>query len=157
MNYESPEWISLRDSKLLEWFHGNQSAVEFVKCIGHIAEVWDDLIDKDKEISDYSINKAFWECLISLPNNEFFHHNVNFFTPLMIGWITAWTDSVKLEKGGYQERAYALTLRDMYVQIVPMCVFLISGREESQQVSLEAWDFFTKHEDAEKWINNKIK
>jgi len=154
MKYESKDWIVFRDEKLSGWLHGNLSAVDFVKSIGFIAEIWDDLIDRDNHVTRDDINKAFWTALIILPCNEFFATNSTFFTPLMIGWITAWFDSNELERGSKNDRAYALTLRDMYIQIVPMCALLIGGLDHSRKVSLEAWNFFTKHESAEDWINN---
>ena len=84
MEYESTEWIALRNSKLYDWFEGNQSAVDFCITIGSIAEIWDDLIDKDKDVSNAEINETFWDCLIRLPNNYFFNEHKAFLTPLMI-------------------------------------------------------------------------
>lgn len=40
-------------------YKGNKDASELSFKILHMLHTWDDLIDKDKEVSDFDINKAF--------------------------------------------------------------------------------------------------
>jgi hypothetical protein len=155
MVYDSPEWRQARDAKLLEWFGGNQSAVNFLVMLSSIAELWDDLIDGDKLPSKEEIDQIFWGALVELPTNEFFQQNKAFFIPLIIQAITAWRDSTVLEKEGERGRAYALTLRDTHLLMAPMIVLLLRGEAAAREVSLEMWKYFTANDDPLAWIGGK--
>lgn len=155
MKHDSVEWRAIRDSKLIEWFDGDQSAVDFIIAISSIAELWDDLTDKDKAPSQEEINQVFWNALVTLPCNEFFNQHKNFLMPLILQGINAWHDSVELEAGSVNDRAYALTLRLITLQLAPMVVFLKKGFVESRKVSVEMWRYFTAHDDAMRWIKGE--
>jgi hypothetical protein len=157
MVYDSPEWRQARDAKLLEWFGGNQSAVNFLVILSSIAELWDDLIDGDKLPPKEEIDKIFWGALVELPTNEFFQQNKAFFMPLIIQAITAWRDSTALEKEGERGRAYALTLRDTHLLMAPMIVLLLRGEAAAREVSLEMWKYFTANDDPLAWIGGDSK
>jgi hypothetical protein len=75
--------------------------------------------------------------------------------PLVIQSINAWLDSVELEKGDSNDRAYALTLRIISLQIAPMIVMLLRGKEAAREVSTDMWRYFTAHDDAIKWIQGE--
>jgi hypothetical protein len=152
---DSAEWRKERDSKLLAWFDGDQSAVDFLVAISSISELWDDLTDKDKSLNQNEINQVFWNALVELPCNEFFNQNKTFFMPLILQSINAWHDSVELEAGSENDRAYALTLRLLALQIAPMIVFVKKGFAESRKFSIEMWRYFTAHDDAMQWIKGK--
>jgi hypothetical protein len=152
MIHDSSEWREARDAQLLEWFGGDRSAVEFLLAVSSICEVWDDLVDKDKEISRETLDSVFFDALVTLPTNEFFNRHKSFFIPLIIQGINAWQDSVVLEKGGPNDRAYALTLRLFLVQLAPMIVLLQRGKEAARKVSVEMWKAATCHDDPLEWI-----
>ncbi len=132
-------------------------AVLFVPLVAlsGIAELWDDLVDKDKEPSRKDIDIVFWNALVTLPTNEFFNQNKTFLMPLVVQSINAWQDSVELENGNTNDRAYALTLRIISLQIAPMIVLLLRGKEAMRDVSTEMWRYFTSHDDAIKWIQGE--
>jgi hypothetical protein len=155
IDHDTNEWRELRNAKLLEWFGGNQSAVDFLVALSSIAELWDDLVDKDKEASRKEIDAVFWNALVTLPTNEFFNANKAFLMPLVIQSINAWQDSVELENGNTNDRAYALTLRIISLQIAPMIVLLLRGKEAMRETSTEMWRYFTSHDDAIKWIQGE--
>jgi len=157
LKFESPEWIEERNRKLDLWLLGDYDAIKFIQDIGSVMETWDDLIDKDKPVSDALIHHVFITLLISLPSNDFFAKNKNFLIPIIMLAINSWLDSNNLEKEEFEQRTYALTLRHIGIQIVPMCAFLVGGFEHSRKYSTDIWKFFTEHESAEEWINNKIK
>ena len=155
IEHDSENWRELRNAKRLEWFGGNQSAVDFLVALSSIAELWDDLVDKDKQPSRKEIDAVFWNALVTLPTNEFFNQNRAFLMPLVIQSINAWQDSVELESGNANDRAYALTLRIISLQIAPMIVLLLRGQEAMRDVSTEMWRYFTSHDDAIKWIQGE--
>ena len=155
MEHDTENWRRLRNIKLLEWFGGNQSAVDFLVALSSIAELWDDLVDKDKQPSRKEIDAVFWNALVTLPTNEFFNANRSFLMPLVIQSINAWQDSVELENGNTNDRAYALTLRIISLQIAPMIVLLLRGKEAMRDLSTDMWRYFTSHDDAIKWIQGE--
>jgi hypothetical protein len=150
--FGTEEWKAIRDRKMLEWFDGDASAVEFMVAISEIAELWDDLVDKDKELTKAEIDSAMFTALVTLPCNQFFNANKQFLMPLILQWINAWQDSVELENGGESDRAYALTLRLFGLQLSSMIVLLKKGYHEARKVSLDIWRFGTAHDDPIKWI-----
>jgi hypothetical protein len=155
MDHDSDNWREIRNAKLLEWFGGNQSAVDFLVALSGIAELWDDLVDKDKQPSRKDIDIVFWNALVTLPTNEFFNQHKSFLMPLVILSINSWWDSVELENGNTNDRAYALTLRIISLQIAPMIVLLLRGQEAMRETSTDMWRYFTSHDDAIKWIQGE--
>lgn len=155
MTYDSKEWRAERDEKLLGWFGGNRSALDFIVTLSSIAELWDDLVDGDKLPSRAEIDQIFIGALVVLPTNEFFNQNKSFFMPLILQAINAWRDSVELEKEGAKGRAYALTLRDTHMLMVPMIVMILRGETIARAVSLEMWKYFTANDDPIAWIGGE--
>lgn len=156
MTYDSKEWRAERDEKLLGWFDGNRSALDFIVTLSSIAELWDDLVDGDKLPSRAEIDQIFIGALVVLPTNEFFNQNKSFFMPLIFQAINAWRDSVELEKEGAKGRAYALTLRDTHLLMAPMIVMLLRGEDAARKVSLEMWKYFTANDDPIAWMKGEI-
>jgi hypothetical protein len=155
IEHDTEDWREVRNLKLLEWFGGNQSAVDFIVAISSVSELWDDLVDKDKELTRKDIDLVFWNALVTLPTNEFFNQHKTFLMPLVIQSINAWQDSVELESGNTNDRAYALTLRILALQLAPMIVLILRGKDAMREVSLEMWQYFTAHDDAMKWIKGE--
>ena len=52
----SEEWQIANQENKNRWFLGNQDAINFVNRFFDAVELWDDLIDKDVEITDDHIN-----------------------------------------------------------------------------------------------------
>jgi hypothetical protein len=154
MEFDSTEWREVRNAKLLEWFDGNQSAVDFLVAVSALSELWDDLTDKDKEINQETIDNVFWHALVTLPTNEFFNQYKSFFIPLIIQGINAWKDSLEFEKGTEEQRAYALTLRLLGLQLIPMIVTILRGPAAARKMSVESWKFATAHDNPISWIND---
>jgi hypothetical protein len=61
----------------LEWFGGNQDALNMYRMFVDLAHIWDDLVDKDKPVSADEINQAFLTCLVYLPANPFYRQFKN--------------------------------------------------------------------------------
>ena len=152
MTHDSQEWREERNQKLLEWF-GDRSAVDFYVAVSAVCELWDDLTDNDKEITPTDVDQAFWHALVTLPNNEFFNAHKVFFAPLILQGINCYKDSVELEKGGPEDRAYALTLRYLGLQLAPMIVTVLRGPDAARAMSVDFWRWATKHDNPIKWIN----
>jgi len=154
MKWDSPEWRQVRDAKLLEWFNGNEDALQFLNLICDITELWDDLIDQDKPISQKDINDAMMAALIYLPLNPFYREHATYLTPLMISSINSWQDANTLSDGTRSQRALAYTLRNMDIQIVQAIVFITQGYDRLREVSQDIWKFFgADQDDIDSWLS----
>jgi hypothetical protein len=69
-----------------EWFGGDEQALLMFRLFGELAHTWDDLIDRDKEVTDDAINKAFAIALVYLPANPFYQRIQPQILPM---WLSA--------------------------------------------------------------------
>ena len=151
LSFDSPEWRTLRDQKYLEWFLGNEYAVECALVLMNACELWDDLIDQDKEISTGQVHTAFTGIFVELTVNPFWQKSRLFLEPLIIQAINAWLDANELERASTRvERNQAFHLRNMPTELIPMIAFAVGGWEHTRRVSLEIRNFFT-HESFDDW------
>jgi hypothetical protein len=154
MRWNSDEWCKLRDAKLLEWFGGNKDAVLFMQQISAISELWDDLIDQDRDIPAAEIDDAMMTALIYLPLNPFYRQHATYLTPLMISSINNWKDANALSDGTRSQRALAYTLRNMDIQIIQAVVFITQGYVRLREVSQDIWTFFgADQDDIDIWLS----
>ena len=58
-------------------YKGNAEAIALSYCLLRIAHAWDDLVDKDKELTNEDINNAFVDALFTLPNNPLWDFRLN--------------------------------------------------------------------------------
>jgi hypothetical protein len=143
LEFDTLEWREQRDTLLLAWMDGNQQAADFLVHMFHIGEVWDDLIDKDKPVSDEQINEAFIMALFDLTGNPFFMMHASFLRPVMLMGINAWLDSVDYERSDSDHwRIWAFVLRGWYMELVAICAFLTGGYANMRGVGKQARAFF---------------
>jgi hypothetical protein len=99
---------------------------------------YDDLIDKDKDLSDEDIHAAMWKIFISLPANRFYTDNISVFQPIMVNSLINWKCANSLEADGDDySLSIAYILRSSYVDLVTMTALLVGGREWADQVALQ--------------------
>jgi len=151
--FDTEDWRKLRDTKLLEWT-GDTSAVWFIRQFGDICEVFDDLIDKDKPVTDADIARTLFVALTELPINPFFDKYKYQLIPIIVTGINAWLDANKLEKGSPNDRAFSYVLRDWYAEVIAYVVYICRGRDYMRAVSMEVRSFFTHHETLEQYREN---
>jgi hypothetical protein len=151
LQYDSENWRQIRNSLLQKWVQDN-NAIVFLLIIGNTAELWDDLIDQDKDLSPNEINTVFVDLLIRLPLNPFFEAYKAQLTPLMITGINTWQDSNALATGEENDKAIAYVLRDWYVEIVMFVIYLLRGYETMRDLSLEVRKFFGQHESLQAYM-----
>lgn len=150
--FDTPAWRSLRNKKLAEWI-GNDAAVDFIQDFAHVCEVWDDLIDRDRELTDNEIHAAFWVLVTELPLNPFFDQFKRQLIPLLVTGINAWMDANEMERSPLRnDRVFAYVLRDWYMEFVSYVIYLARGREYLREVSLDVRAFFTNHETLDDYL-----
>lgn len=113
-------------------------AILFCETLFRISQTLDDLLDRDRPVSQETVYNAFFEALIGLPANAFYRENELFLRPLMAMALQDWRDSFVLERiGRYHERTLAYVLRDQLSGLVVQCAGLIGGAQWMQQIGPE--------------------
>ena len=149
--FDTEEWRALRDEKLYAWLQ-DEAAVDYVVSVSGLCEVFDDLIDGDKEVTPEDIHRTLFVALVDLPANPFFHRHANALVPVHLTGIVAWLDANRLEKSeNTNDRIFGYALRDQYMDCLLMAVCLTRGRETMLNLTAEIRHFFTAHESFEEY------
>lgn len=151
MIQDSEEWRAARNEKLLEWV-GDQAAVNYLLDMGEVIEVWDDLIDKDKPLSDERINNVFYILTIKLPQNPFYVAYHQQLTPYLEASYNSFLDSVELEKGSEQDKMFAYVLRFNSLEWAMAVIRITRGREIARKLSMEVRRFFAMYESFDEYV-----
>lgn len=132
---------------LRDVLRNNEAAAQFCESLFRISQALDDLVDKDKPVTDTELIRTFWEALIELPANAFYRQHEPFLRPLMASALQDWRDSACMERSDSAHyRTLAFVLRDQLTAVVTQCAYLIGGYDWMNQVSLSIRDHF--HEDS---------
>lgn len=135
----------------------NEAAATYCEMLFRISQTLDDLIDKDKPVTDAVLIRTFWEALIELPANPFYRQHEPYLRPLMASALQDWRDSACLERSdNHHYKTLAFVLRDQLTGMVSQCAYLVGGYEWMNKVSLSIRDHF--HEDTlEAYLNGFAK
>lgn len=121
---------------------GHPAAVDFLLALMDMAHVWDDMIDRDVQVSDSSINRAFWNALVVLPGNSFYQQYFTQLHPLVVSAIVNWRAATTMEReGGELDQHIAFTLRSSYTDIIVQCALIIGGPDWAEAVAVMARRF----------------
>lgn len=121
---------------------GNTSAISFLETVGAITQVWDDLIDRDKPVSDYDINEAFMGCLINIPRNPFYRENFLDLQPVIEHVILQWITSASIEKSGVESLLpITFVTRGAFNDLITRCAMIIGGQDHAQSVAVTVMNF----------------
>ncbi|MBP5980692.1 MAG: hypothetical protein KA748_10830 [Halomonas sp.] len=145
------------DEQLLRWMKGDKSAVEFIEMICDVAHKWDDLIDRDKELNDDSINKLFFDLLIRLPRNVFYRKHFEHLNSVLMNAISNWQIATEMEReGGDYETSIAFILRSSYIDLITQAALLTGGNQWACTVGKQA-RAITHNETYEGYLKNLTK
>lgn len=120
---------------LLAALKGDGAALRLCEQLFAVSQVWDDLVDRDKEVAPETVNAAFWLCLVEIPANPFWRRHEAELRPVLSAFINAWLDASELERGGRHERTVAFGLRDACAGLVAACARLIGGYGWMREIS----------------------
>lgn len=149
------DWnIDTRDALLDKWLGGNAEAVDFVVRLGEISELWDDLIDRDTEITASRINDGFTFLLSDLFMHPFYQRFSASLQALMMLCVNAYRDSERLAARDecLEDRIYAFTLRMYFIDIIIFASMITVGPALAREYSIVIRDFFY-HDDFDRWSN----
>lgn len=117
---------------------GRKDAVRFCQLLFRVSQVWDDLVDGDRQVAAEDINRAFWMLLVELPVNSFYNDHFSHLQPLLSQYICDWLDANELEKRGDDHgKNIAFVLRDGIGAIIIQCAYLLGGYDYMRKVSEE--------------------
>ena len=150
LEFDTPEWRQVRDHKLREWVQ-DESALAWFLDFCHVCEIFDDMADQDKPISKADIATALFAALVEMPTNPFFTNHRQVLAGVIITGINAWLDANELERTEYAEgtkyvemedtiKAYCL--RDFYMELLAVIIYLTAGPDQMRKVSLDVRRFF---------------
>jgi hypothetical protein len=124
----------------LEWFGGNQDALNMYRMFVDLAHTWDDLVDKDKDVSEDAINHAFAIALVYLPSNPFYQSIQSQIWPMWLSVIHAYQTANAFEKAKDPHGIeIAHTLRYAAGNIMAYAVHLCVGPEKAKIYLPEMW------------------
>lgn len=148
----SAEWQKQNQDNKIKWFKGNQSAIDFVNHLFYAVEFWDDLIDKDVEISNERINEVMTILFIGLTSNNWFIDHREYYHPLIIMAINGFNDANKMAKDSDDKiKNLAFHIRNLGTEIQIATAFLIGGFDYMNSISEEIRRFYA-FEDYKDWI-----
>ena len=149
--YDSAMWREERDRLMAEWV-GDESAVKFLVLFFDACEFFDDVHDGD-ELEHGHFTRVLFGVLTEIPANTFFDRWKGQLIPVMIAGINAWLDANVLEGGGKHDRISSYALRDWYLEIVNVVIYLTRGRDVMRELSMDVRRFFTQHETLEQYMD----
>lgn len=132
-------WMDKRNALRVQACAGDVHALQFLASVMDVVEIWDDLVDRDKPVTESEINAAFVSLLLVLPQNPFFERNKQFLLPVMTMCVNAWFDANALEKSNdtrLQQSAW--WLKQMGVELYPAVAYVVGGFDHMRKISQEA-------------------
>ncbi|MCU0951485.1 MAG: hypothetical protein MUC68_10580 [Burkholderiaceae bacterium] len=112
---------------------GHEHAIAMVDLLHFIAQVWDDLIDRDRAVPDAEVHRAFYAALIDLPRNPFYRSYAPELLPVMTTAILNWHAANALRRDDRPAlREAANVLRCRMYDVVMLSAAIIGGPAHAQ-------------------------
>lgn len=106
---------------------GDEQAVQFLLQVREISHTWDDLIDRDKVVTQLQIHRAFWLALVGLKTNGFYQRFEAALLPVLETGIFNYVASVDLERQPGHARHLAHTARYAVGDVALLMARLVGG------------------------------
>ena len=124
----------------LEWFNGNQDALNLYRMFVDLSHTWDDLVDKDNEVSAEEVNNAFMIALVYMPANPFYRRIQDQIMPMWLMVLSAYETANKYEADKDEHGIeIAHTLRYATGHIVAYMVHMCVGAEKAKEIMPDVW------------------
>lgn len=115
----------------------NHHAIQLAKLIVQVAGLWDDLVDRDVEVSNERINQGMWAMLSTIPLNPFYREHIESLQPVMQLGMLNWHFSNELEKTPGLSREIAHVARYSAGDVVIMMMGLLGGVDHARRLGPE--------------------
>jgi hypothetical protein len=124
----------------IDWFDGDRHAHKLYADLCFVAHVWDDLIDKDKAVSEEQINSAFEAALVGIPRNPIYQSNAAMLQPLMACGCLGFRIATKMERSKDPHQIeIAHGLRYSIAQVGACLVMLTNTADKAAEILPEFW------------------
>jgi hypothetical protein len=124
----------------LEWFGGNTDALSMYRMLVDLAHLWDDLVDKDKDVTEFDINNSFLICLVYLPLNPFYQQIQRDVMPMWITVVSSYQTANKFEREKDERGLEAAhMLRYAAGNILAYAIHVCVGPEKATDYIPEMW------------------
>lgn len=139
MSHSSQTKIS-KDSVRAEWFGGELAGVDMVWLLVQMTHTWDDLIDKDKPVTDAAINNMMRIALVCLPANPVYQKIQGAAPALWSTIISAYAAANSYEKSK-DEKGLEIghTLRYMAGNLISLAMEACIGFDAASNYMPEMW------------------
>ena len=137
----------------LAWFGGNTDGAAIYDMFIKLSHTWDDIIDKDPNLTDDAVNEAFKIALIYLPSNRLYQSILPQILPMWVPVIAAYETANKYEKDKDTHGIeIAHSLRYAAGNILTYVLITCVGTEKAKCVLPELWKdiFFERFDDYRK-------
>lgn len=122
-------------------FKGDGNAIDLCIHIMYTFNVWDDIIDKDVEITSENINKAFRNLIDVIPTNPIMVAWGHVLYPSLYSVYSQWIAANEFEsKRRNTEKAYML--RAALYQFFIMVAKCLYGSDWADEISFNVWDSY---------------
>lgn len=124
----------------LEWFGGNEDALNLYRMLVDLVHTWDDLIDRDKDVSEREINNAFLIALVYMPSNPFYRFIQDQVIPMWTTILLSYETANKFEREK-DERGIEIAhnLRYAAGHVVAYMVQICVGYDRAREIVPEVW------------------
>ena len=124
----------------LEWFGGNQDALNVYRMLVDLSHVWDDLVDKDTDVPEIELNNAFLIALVYLPANPFYRSIQDQILPRWLTVVAAYEAANKFQREKDPHGVeIAHTLRYSAGNIIAYAIHVCVGTEKAREFIPEMW------------------
>ncbi len=123
-----------------DWFDGDQDACQIYDMLVTLAHTWDDLVDRDKPVSETRVNRAFLIALAYLPSNPLYDKLRHVFAPFWVSIVSAYETANQYERD-HDQRGLEIghTLRYAAGHMIAYLVHYCVGEEKAREVMPEVW------------------
>lgn len=119
----------------LEAFRGDEHAADLLVALSEMTQTYDDLIDRDKPVSDEAIHRMMHIVLVAIPRNPFYVAWRAELQPMIEQMVIDWRTANELEGGDTAQKLVAYVLRDTLCSVVVRAAHIIGGWDWALEVS----------------------
>ena len=140
---EEREEDAVKSDELIKLASGkNKEADKYLRMIGHVYRVLDDVYDGDFPITRGDIFDAIEYLLIGIPSNRFFIHHQDKLTSQHITAYNAWMAANRWTKGNLEQRVFSHVWRGDYQAVIGLVALLTQGVDQMKLVDQEVKETF---------------
>ena len=120
----------------------NKEAAKYLRMIGHVYRVLDDVYDGDHPITRGELLNSIEHLLIGIPSNRFFIQHQDKLTSQHITAYNAWMASNRWANGDLEQRVFSHVWRGDYQAVVGLVALLTQGIDQMKLVGQKVKETF---------------